>query len=708
MREVSVAFLWHMHQPYYKDPVLGSYQMPWVRLHSVRGYNDMCTLLGEFPDVRCTFNLVPSLIVQIMDYAEKGCRDVDFLLSMKSPDDLTWDEKRQVVLRFFMCSEQTMIAPFPRYLNLFRKRGRLRTAEDLDTAAREFSDQDILDLQVLFNLTWTGFMARKDPGTADLIRRGRGFTEGDKRYLLDRHIDIMKGLLPAYKRLFDNDQIDISTSPFYHPIGPLVMNVGYALRSMDSPLPDEPFAHPEDLDAQIARAVSCHETVFGNRPKGLWPPEGSVCPEMVELMARHGFTWAATDEDILFASIGQSRTGSLLYQPYRAASGDAEVSLFFRDRPLSDCISFIYAKNPPEQAVGDFMHHLGNIFKAARGADHDPVVSVILDGENPWEYYPDGGEGFLRGLYERLSGSDEIRTVQFREYLEGNPPRNTIRSLYTGSWINRNFRIWIGHEDDRRAWELLARTRGYVESKGSRAHPLAWEEIYIAEGSDWYWWYGDEFTTDNDEEFDRIFRNHLRNCYDLHGDAPPEELSQSIITPHDITPLKMPEGFVSPILDGTVSHFYEWRKAGCYQPSENAKSMYKHIQHLSAIYFGFDAERFHLRVDFPVPPKDAVITLHVVHPRSLQVRMPVGSASMTLYREEGARLVPERDLSTVAYRDILEMSIPFRECTMVPSRKMRFFVSVLKDELEVERHPVSGLLSITVPDKSYERVMWHV
>jgi alpha-amylase/alpha-mannosidase (GH57 family) len=252
---------------------------------------------------------------------------------------------------------------------------------------------------------------------------------------------------------------------------------------------------------------------------------------MVELLASNGIQWTATDEDILFSSLRQTRTGSLLYRPYRVVHGNAGVAMFFRDRQFSDQISFNYARNLPAQAVDDLMHHLQTICRAAKGYDSVPFVPIILDGENPWEYYPDGGEGFLRGVYERLSGSGDIGTSRFHEFLQEHPPRQTIRNLYTGSWINRNFRIWIGHEEDRRAWEYLARTRRYVEAKGQAAHPLAWEEILIAEGSDWFWWYGDEFTTENDEEFDRIFRGHLKNCYELHGDQPPEELSRSIITP---------------------------------------------------------------------------------------------------------------------------------------------------------------------------------
>ncbi len=708
MRDIAVGFLWHMHQPYYKDPLAGTYLMPWVRLHATRGYYDMAALLEEYPDIRCTFNLVPSLLAQLIDYAEGGFRDEDFLLSQKSPSDLTWEEKRRIMLRFFMCNERTMIAPMPRYHNLFRKRGRIKTSEELDSAVKDFSSQDFLDLQVLFNLTWTGFMARKNEAVTDLIKKGRSFTESEKEHLLDFQIEIMGRIIPLYRKLLHEGRIEITTSPFYHPIGPLVMNVGYALRSMDTQLPDEPFSHPEDLNAQMERAISFHEKVLGARPKGMWPPEGSVCPEMLGLLAANGISWSATDEDILFSSIRQARTGPWLYQPYKAVYEDAEISMFFRDRPISDMIGFVYAKNQPEQAVNDFMHHMENIYKAAKGYAFDPFVPIILDGENPWEYYPDGGEGFLRGIYDRLGSSKGIRTMLFNEFLEQNPPTQKITSLYTGSWINRNFRIWIGHEEDARAWEYLARTRNYLEAKGEKAHPLAWEEIYIAEGSDWFWWYGDDFSSETDEDFDRIFRMHLSNCYALHGDAPPPELFQSIITPHDITPLKTPEGFITPFIDGAVSHFFEWRKAGCYQPSGEGKSMYKHLQYISAVFFGFDTDNLYLRVDFAGSPAGMAASIHIVNPRAIDARVPIGGSRMTLTSTEADASFPMAGLTGAAYKNILEMKIPFRDICALPGKRLRFYLSLMKDDLEVERHPDSGLLSLTIPDKSYERVMWHV
>lgn len=708
MRTISVGFLWHMHQPFYKDTVTGSYLMPWVRLHSIRGYYDMIALIGEYPEIRSTFNLVPSLVSQLLDYTEYGFRDGDFILSQKRPADLNLEDKKQIISRFFMCNPQTMIAPFPRYLNLYKKRGKLNTSEDLEGAAKEFSDQDFLDLQVLFNLTWIGFMARKDKDIADLIKKGRAYTDSEKTFLLDYQIHIMRRIVPLYKERLKDGQIEITTSPFYHPIGPLVMNVGYALRSMDTTLPDEPFSHPEDLNMQIEKAVSFHTKVFDVHPKGLWPPEGSVCPEMMELLSKNGFSWTATDEDILFGSIRQSRTGDWLYQPYNALHNDREISIFFRDKQLSDQISFVYSKNNSPQSVKDLMYHLENIYKAARGYDFNPFVSIILDGENPWEYYPDGGEGFLRGIYEELSASREIATSQFYEYVENNPPRQKITNLYTGSWINHNFRIWIGHEEDRRAWECLARARNYIEAKGNEVHPLAWEEIYIAEGSDWFWWYGDEFSTENDEEFDRIFRLHLKNCYVLHDDPVPSDLNKSLITPHDITPLKAPVGFIKPLIDGINTHFYEWRKAGLYRSKGNSSSMYNQVHHISRIFYGFDVDNFYGRIDLIASVKDMSIFVHIISPRSMCLKIPIGGEYMTLYDNEGDHLVPVCDLKSVSYRTILEFGVPFKELSASPPQRMRFYLSLMKDELQMERHPETGVLSFSIPDKGYERIMWHV
>jgi len=708
MKDVSVGFLWHMHQPYYKDPVSGTYLMPWVRLHAMRGYYDMIALLDDYPGIRCTFNLVPSLLSQILDYVDGGLRDLDFYVSEKSPSDLTSDEKKHIVSRFFMCSPQTMITPFPRYAHLFEKRGVVKSPKELDAITKKFTSHDILDLQVLFNLAWTGFTMRKDKGIKDLIKKGRSYTESDKRYLLDFQIEIMKRIIPHYKAAYEAGRIEITTSPFYHPISPLVMNVGYALRSLDTPLPDEAFSHPEDLNAQITKAMSFHENLFGAPPRGMWPSEGSVCPEMMELLANNGIEWTASDEAILFASLKQSRTGARLYKPYRVSSGTADVSMFFRDRPLSDHIGFMYAKNPPDQAADNLMHHLNNIRKGSKSFDFNPFVSMILDGENPWEYYPDSGEQFLRRLYGQLESAEGIKTSLFHDYLQENPAKQSIANLYTGSWINHNFGIWIGHEEERKAWEYLSRTRNYVEAKGDAADPLAWEEIYIAEGSDWFWWYGDDFVSENDEQFDSLFRLHLANCYTLHNDTPPAELSQSIITPHDIIPEKMPVGFIQPQIDGRVTHFYEWLKAGYYSPAGGSTSMYRHQQLLSQLFFGFDAEHLYMRIDFHSITDKVTVQVDILTPEPLRLSIPLSGSPLVLFMSGYNTYEKRAERGSVAFDDILEFKVPFTMLGVAPRQRIRFFLSLIEKELEVERHPSNGLLSLIIPENDYEKVMWYV
>jgi len=708
MKEIALGFLWHMHQPYYKDPVSETYMMPWVRLHAIRGYYDMIALLEEYQGIRSTFNLVPSLLTQIMDYTDNGLRDTDFYLSQKNPADLSADEKKHIVSRFFMCNYQTMIAPFQRYASLYEKRGEIKNPRDLDGIVKKFTNQDILDLQVLNNLTWTGFSARKDKGIKELIKKGRSYTDSDKRYLLDFHLELMKNIIPLYRRAYEQGRIEITVSPFYHPIGPLVMNVGYALRSLDTPLPDEAFSHPEDLNAQIAKAILFHKELFGTAPKGMWPSEGSVCPEMIDLLGEHGITWAASDEAILFGSLKQSRVGAKLYKPYRMVSGRSDVSLFFRDRPLSDHIGFMYAKNQPEQAAGNFMHHLENIRKGSKAYDFTPFVAIILDGENPWEYYSDSGEAFLRSLYSQLESTPGIKTSTYNDFLGKNPPDQSISNLYTGSWINHNFAIWIGHEEDRKAWEYLARTRRYVEAKGADAHPLAWEEIYIAEGSDWYWWYGDDFITVNDEQFDRLFRLHLANCYTLHNDPVPAELSQSIITPHDVAPEKMPVGFIHPVIDGKVTHFYEWVKAGYYSATSGSSSMYRHQQYLSHLYFGFDMDHLYFRMDFLNVSENMTVEMNVLSPEAVNISIPLAGKVMSLNKPGDDSSAAEDHTDSVAFDRVLEFRIPFKVLGTVPRQRIRFWLCLMDKGLEVERHPSNGLLSLVIPEKDFEKVMWHV
>jgi hypothetical protein len=483
------------------------------------------------------------------------------------------------------------------------------------------------------------------------------------------------------------------------------------------------FSHPEDAEAQIQRAVGFYEKTFGSRPAGMWPSEGSVCPELVPLLQRVGIRWMATDEGILFRSLSEETGRLALYRPYRVRFKGSEVSVVFRDRNLSDLIGFTYSKSPPQSAADDLVGHLKKV-NHSLPQGQDGILLIALDGENAWEYYPDGGEAFLNGLYERLSRESSLKTVRVGEYLDSHPPRETLDSLHTGSWIDQNFRVWIGHPEDNLAWNCLKRTRGFLEKAASKdgnlsaeKKEMAWEEVYIAEGSDWFWWFGDDFSSDNDEEFDRLFRMHLSNVHLLLGTEVPDYLKIPISSPHEVKPTLEPLGLISPSLDGQVTHFYEWREAGYFSAKTTGGSMYRGEGYLSGFYFGFDLERLYLRLD-PIWRKEESlqgldIHLHFSQPREWEIifplRFPPGKKSFyDLYARDGEGLSPKGHFTQIESGKIVELSIPFRVLQFSPREKAEFFIQVQRGDLAAERYPRNGFLSFFVPDQDFELVHWQV
>ena len=721
---LHVAFFWHMHQPYYRNPLTGEYSLPWVRLHALKGYYDLISLLEDYPSIRQTFNLVPSLIAQLNDYARGEARDVFLETSRKPAEELSPEEKKFLLANFFMCHWETMIKPYPGYWDLLKKRGLKVPEYRLEELVHSFTTQDFRDLQVWFNLTWTGFRVRKEKEVLrELIKKGRGFTEAEKASLLKIQMEVIQRMVPLYRSVRSRGQVEITISPFYHPILPLLMDWSFASRAMPKVALPGSFSHPEDAEAQIQKAVALYENTFGERPRGLWPSEGSVCPEMIPLLRRAGIRWMASDEGVLFRSFAGEVKRTALYQPYRVRFQRAEISMVFRDRNLSDLIGFTYSKNDPRASAGDLLTHLKNI-NGALPADGDGLVVMALDGENPWEYYPDGGEAFLSALYEGLSRETSLRTVQIGEFLETHPPGESLNSLHTGSWIDQNFKIWIGHPEDNLAWNCLKRTRGFLEKAAPQDSPLslkkkelAWEEIYIAEGSDWFWWFGDDFSSDSDEEFDRLFRMHLSNVHLLLGTEVPDYLKTPISTPHEVNPTLEPLGLITPSLDGRVTHFYEWREAGYFSAKTTGGSMYRGEGFLSGFYYGFDLERLYFRID-PIGRKKEFLQglrlhIHTLKPRECRVIFPLKFSEgqkpfYDLSVREGDGFVPQGRSSHVGAGKIIEISIPFQEIGFQPRERVQFFIGVQKEELELERHPRSGYLSFQIPDRDFESIHWQI
>ena len=721
---LNIAFFWHMHQPYYRDPLRGEYTLPWVRLHACKGYYDMISLLEEYPAIRQTFNIVPSLLRQLNEYARGEARDIFLEHTRKPAEELSPEEKKFILINFFLCNRETMIKPYPAYWALLQKRGLKIPEYRADDLLHQFSSQDFRDLQVWFNLCWFGHRARrKKECIPELIQQGRFFSEADKDILLKAQAEIIQELIPLYQSLAAKGQAEITTSPFYHPILPLLIDWKTASRAMPKVSLPGSFSHPEDAERQIQKAVEYYQNLFGCLPKGMWPSEGSVCPELIPLVQRAGIRWMATDEGILFKSLSGDPVRQRLYRPYRVKGQGAEVSMVFRDRNLSDLIGFTYSKNPPLAAASDLFTHLMNIQKS-QPDDPGRLVLIALDGENPWEYYPDGGHDFLRELYEKLSHNPLLSTVTISGFLERHPPREVVDSLYSGSWIDQNFRIWIGSREDNQAWDCLRRTRAFLEKAlenlpnvSAATRQRAWDEIYIAEGSDWFWWYGDDFTSDNDDEFDRLFRSHLSQVHLLLESPVPDYLKIPITLAHEIKPAVQPVGLLSPTLDGRVTHFYEWQEAGFFPARSYRGAMYRDEGFISGFYFGFDLQHLYFRLD-PIPRETDPLPNLQFHirffkPRKCQITFPVQfpegreHSFSFLGPPKGTGRFTDR-FATIRSDQIVELSIPFAALQFQPKQRVDFFLQVQQEDLELERFPRNGYLSLIIPDLDYESTLWQV
>lgn len=716
-----VAFLWHMHQPFYKDPFSGDYRLPWVRLHGTKDYLDMADILDEYPDIKQTFNLVPSLIEQIIDYTDNNASDVFLDITIKKASDLSDADRVFMLENFFLANWDTMIKPFPRYYELLLKRGLRVSRSDLHRTIRYFTENDFLDIQVLFNLAWIDPMFRtKDPFLDYLVKKGKGFSEEDKKILIEKQLSILKEIIPKYRRLSEKGQIEISTTPFYHPILPLLWDTDTAkLSSHNIRLPKRRFSHPEDAQHQIRSAINYFEKIFGYRPAGMWPSEGSVSKEVLGAISAEGLQWVASDEDILSCSLGISLRGSagnvidpsILYTAYNFSG----ISIVFRDRILSDLIGFTYSGWDPKVAADDLIARLVHIRSLLH--DNEPhIVSIILDGENAWEYYRNDGQDFLRYLYEGLSGEKRIKTTTISGYLRENNIRKTLKHIHAGSWINANFNIWIGHAEDNTAWDYLTETRDTIESfrglNTDKSMDDALKALYVAEGSDWNWWYGDEHSTENAKDFDELFRFNLMKAYKEMGkDVPPNLFVPIIMEDRAAAPSMQIKGFIYPKIDGIMTGYFEWYQAAYMDVGRTGGSMHMSESHVFRIYYGFNRENLFIRIDPKVSfsdfPENTVFCIDIVKPSFFRAQIPLRNAvESRLLSKKGEEWVDIKKMTDVAIGDILECAIPFSDITAREKDELNIVVSIRKDSEEVERCPWRGFITVTVPTPDFEAMMW--
>ena len=710
--KTRLLFLWHFHQPYYSTPDRTSNTLPWVRLHAIKSYYDMGRMLEEHPEIRCVINFSGSLLEQLREYLEVGKRDSWWYLTQKPAASLKEPDKLHLLRHFFSIDWETSVRPVPAYRRLLEKRG--EDSRSLDTSA--FSTQEYRDLQVLFNLAWFGFSARKERAVVQsLVEKGGKYSEDEKLAMLEQQIEVMQLLIPLYRRLHQRGQVEISVTPMYHPIIPLLIDTDSVKRpSPHRPRPER-FQAPEDAKAHIRESRTVVRDVLGVDVDGMWPSEGAISPEVVELFDDRGLSWCASDEEVLQESRGDRwRRQSDLYRPWRL--GDGSTSIFFRDRTMSDQIGFVYGNTGADDGVDDFMGRLRSV--DGRRSDETPIVSVILDGENPWEHYPNDGEKFLHKLYTRIAKADDVETVTPSDCVRSHDGVGRLDRLHSGSWIHANFDIWIGHEEENQAWELLAETRRTLVDKidqvdlAESERQKIWRALYMAEGSDWFWWYGDDFTSENDADFDRLFRDQLRYVYRRIDEEIPGELDVSIMKERlPQVPFESPKRLIKPRIDGLSDYYYEWSGSGLYRNTGAHGSMFENTRYVDEIRIGFDVDNLYVRI---APGPDLMAEMAGVR-FELSIRGDGSLHTVKVEDDDGITggVTSENTkgslpLELVAYEESLEFAVPFELIDAQPEETLMLKLSVWDERMERERHPPHDSFEIEVPDESFELVNWMV
>jgi alpha-amylase/alpha-mannosidase (GH57 family) len=683
---LNVAFLWHFHQPDYAHPEDGVPVLPWVRMHGVRGYTDMLAALEEEPGARVTLNVTPVLLRQIERCLETwGSEHEDRLLRRcrKLPCPLAEGEKAALAALLFSAHRQQMVAPLPRYLELLERcepalKGQVRIPLD---------DAEFLDLAVLFHLAWSGFRLRREPQVQALIRKGRHFAPADLAALLELHRSEIATLLPRLGALRQRGQVELTTTPDQHPILPLLCRLESSEFPQSGGL-EAPFTfeRPDDAADHVARAVATFRRHFGAPPSGMWPAEGAVSEAAVRQLARGGVRFAATDEAILFQSLsGAATSREELLRPHSLATPDGEVALFFRDHELSDRIGFLYQSWPAESAVRDLMKRLDEL--RAGSAQEEPTVALILDGENPWESYAGAGEPFLKALWRELAGHPRLVPVTIAEALDRAQSRQAVgrlTRLAKGSWIGGNLDTWAGQREKLDGWRLLAEARALFAGRPlAELEPPVAASLRALEGSDWYWWFGDDHFTAQRELFAELFHAHLRVVFRAVGREPPP-LPPPDARREDLRPTREP---LEPVrARGRAEDLFEWQSAGWFefQPSGGAMTRARRVAR--RLLFGFESGVIHLAVEREAPLLKGRLFFAEPRPRGFDCVRDDASATLPWLRFE----------------------IALQDLAAAPGATLRFRIELETEDGEVLHWPAGRLARLRVPDREFAAARWYV
>ncbi len=645
-----VNLTWHQHQPLYYKNAEGIYSRPWVRVHATKDYLDMAETVAKYDDVNITFNITPSLIRQLDDFAN-GVKDLYWVYSEVPANQLDEVQKRFILERFFDANWDHIIAVHPRYKELLDKRNG-SDATAIDRALKSFTEQDFRDLQIWFNLAWVDPDYLAVEPLKSLVDKGKDFTEDDKKVLFDEILLLIKKVIPFHAELQQAGVIEVTTTPYAHPILPLIYNSDLALVGNPSAeSPTQVFAYPKDAEIHLAKSVEMYEEHFGTGVRGLWPGEGSVAQDVVGLIADAGYKWMQTGEPVLAKSLGFDtftrdsnelvNKADDLYRPYYVQDTEGkQVAVFFRDWTLSDKIGFTYSGMSGDQAAKDLVRRLEAIqTKFVSESTKGPhIVTLVIDGENAWENYDNDGKLFLNSLYQLLSESSILKTTTPSEYLEMFPEQREIKDLFPGAWFSPNYDTWYGESEEAMAWNYLNSVRNFLKAyeMGERTvtaekMALAFDYMYLAEGSDWFWWYGTDQDSGQDSYFDEGYRELLKQVFISLDEEPPSFLKVPIIQPATVRADSPMMASGTPVLDGkgddeawTLSAYYAGSKASP----------------IKGLYYVLDKDNIYFRVDKRVAlNEDEALEIYLSVPGQQSMRNAFGLAQDQLLGISGNMLL---------------------------------------------------------------------
>jgi len=716
--KLNIAFHWLFHQPQYADPEDIANSQPWVRLHAAREYLDLGLMMQKYPKIKSTITMSSCLIDQLLQY-EIGFEDNFLSLTKNNPEDMK-EETKSLFLRkiFDIYSSESMmgIEGWSKQHEMWKNRVE---KEGLEKAVKLTSDSEILDIQVLHLLGWSGNSVLSSPELHNMVSKKSGFTMKEKAAILKLHEELIPKIIPLYKELASTKQVELSISSYYHSILPLLFDNDYG-KVADRYCEESSlhFEFPVDAIKQVEDAYELHEKVFELKPMGMLPPEGSVCYEVIELCAREDLKWLITDEQLLFQSVDENLSAEMKYRAYNVKGLKNSPAIFFRCQAVSEAITTEYFDVPPKDAVDDLMQKLENIRNSLSGEGKEFIVPVLLDAENTWEFFPENGIPFLNELYSRLSDSETIRTVTMQGYLEEAGELPIIDNIQPGSIVDGNFNSWIGQEQKNRAWDVLTEAREALEKAGKtddiRKEPFksryeaAYRNILAAEGSDWFWWFGIRRAKFKRKLFDELYRSHLSKVYSYLNLSIPEELEEPLDY-YVQEEAAAPEAMLTPYVDGKETEKGEWESAGYWYLEEVAGRQAEYI--LKGLKYGFDKENLYLRLDgdsgllqsteevveidiCTVKPVEAVITVSMVD-----------QLEIIKYRSQGVK----RDITggEMKLQELIEVKLPLSEIGLGMNEKFYFFVRLTSEGRELERLPRQGVIKTVTPSEERKTKRWY-